>query len=89
LVQSQSGDNQQFGRGLIPPADESKLVIITKYGCHLDALLPQRSDQFVDCDSPWLGGAIIGFPVPNGVDVDTRGIGELLLRQPGECSRGA
>jgi hypothetical protein len=21
--------------------------------------------------------------------VDTRGIGELLLRQPGECSRGA
>jgi hypothetical protein len=64
-------------------------LITAKCGGDLDAMLPQHCDQSVDCEPPWLGGAIIGFPIPNGVHVELGGIGELLLRQAGEYSRGA
>jgi hypothetical protein len=88
LAAVQSVDHQQFAR-LIPPSDHRKLIIITRYGCDLDAVLPQRRDQSVDCVPPRLGGAIFGFPIANSVDVDGGGIGELLLRQAGEYSGGA
>jgi hypothetical protein len=52
-------------------------------------VLPQCPDQFLDCVPPRLRGAIFSLPIPNGVDVDASGIGELLLRQAGEYSRGA
>jgi hypothetical protein len=87
LAAIQSVGHQQFGGKLILPADKRKLVIITRYGCDLDAMLPQRRDQLVDCVPQWLGGAISGLPIPNGVDVNARGLGELLLRQAGEYSR--
>jgi hypothetical protein len=32
---------------------------------------------------------MIGFPISNAVDIDIGGMGELLLRQAGEYSRGA
>jgi hypothetical protein len=65
---------------LLPSDDHSDLSITTKYGPDLDAISPQRPDQLVDCDSPWLGGSIISFPVPKAVDVEISRIGELLLR---------
>jgi hypothetical protein len=49
----------------------------------------QRRDQLVDCEPPRLGGSIIGFPLPHRVDMELGEIGELLLRQPGEYSRGS
>jgi hypothetical protein len=51
-------------------------------------MLPQRRDKLVDCVPPRLGGTIIGLPIPNSVNVDGGGIGELLLRKPGKYSRG-
>jgi hypothetical protein len=88
LAAIQSINNHQFGGRLIAPSDERKLVIITKYGRDLDAMLPQCRDQFVDCVSAGLRASIICLPIPNSVDVDGGGMGELLLRQRGEYSRG-
>jgi hypothetical protein len=84
-----AGGSTNWCRSTIAPADEGDLLIAAKYGCDLNAMLPQHRDQPVDCNSPRLGGSIIGFLVPHRVDVEIRCIGELLLRQSGQYPRRA